>query len=340
MELVLILVLFFGGIIILSFLITGLLKLLRKRVIRKAIENLSPDVKSEIRRNPTYMPFEKEDREAYLQVNMKEGITTFLIASLVLLVYGVIKQASLVIVLIVAAVFAVAIALVLLSDRIAVGGKDLYVVRAFCYSRVKMQRTDSASVIYYDFKSMMFEGAVLQGISAGVELRAGQYCYVIVRAKKNRLKAVNISPKPYLRGNTNEIKELYEKIYKYCEENEEEYGSAYFEEGASEKEIEQWETKTGIHIPDTYREWLKLTKNCDIPDIYGMLGFPGTDLPPGLPDDYVIIGTIVGDGELICFSKSDGHFITFFEGRVADSFPDFSEVLKQRFISGMDAYGV
>lgn len=68
----------------------------------------------------------------------------------------------------------------------------------------------------------------------------------------------------------------------------------------------------------------------------GILGFPGTDLPPGLSDDFVIIGTIVGDGELICFSKSDGHFITFFEGRVEDSFPDFAEVLKQRFISGMD----
>lgn len=191
MELVWIFVLFFGGIIILSFLITGLLELLRKRVIRKTIENLSPDVKSEIRRNPTYKPFEKEDRDAYLQVNMKEGITTFLIASLVLLVYGVIKQIPLVIVLIVAAVFAAAIALVLLSDRIAVGGKELYEVRAFCYSRVKMRRTDSAGVIYYDFKSMMFEGAVLQGISAGVELRAGQYCYVIVRAKSFMKKSIN-----------------------------------------------------------------------------------------------------------------------------------------------------
>ena len=274
-------------------------------------------------------------RDAYLQVDMKEGITTFLITSLVLLVYGVIKQFPLVIVLIGAAVFAVAIALVLLSDRIAVGGKELYEVRAFCYSRVKMRRTDSAGVIYYDFKSMMFEGAVLQGISAGVELRAGQYCYVIVRAKKNRLKAVNISPKPYLRRNTNEIKELYEKIYQLCEECEEGYGSACFEEGASEKEIQQWETQTGIHIPDTYREWLKLTKFCDIPSVYGMLEFPGTDLVPGLVDDYVIIGTIVGDGELICFSKSDGHFITFFEGRVADSYPDFAAVLKERFISGM-----
>ena len=65
-----------------------------------------------------------------------------------------------------------------------------------------------------------------------------------------------------------EVKAKFEEIKKLCKESVEEYGenSFYFKDGASESEIISWEKQTGIMIPETYREWLKLTKECMIRD--------------------------------------------------------------------------
>lgn len=341
MELILVYVLLFGAGVVVAFLLVRFSDLLDNFVIQGRLEDLSADVKREISRKPAFTTFREEDREAYMKVNVHAGITSFWIGIVLWMFFSVIKQFSIVVILIGIACFAAVVALFLLADKIAVGSREMYEVRAQCltyqYKYPVVSDRAKVKVVYYDFKSMTFEGATLYGgLSAGMKVESGQYCYVIVRAKKNRLKVVNISPKPYLLKNSNEIKELYEKIYKKCREHEEEYGSACFEEGASETELRQWEDQTGIDIPDTYRDWLKQTKYCEIPGVNGILQFPGTDIPPGLPDDFVMIGTIVGDGERICFSKSDGHFITFFEGRLADSYPDFAAVLIQRFISGMD----
>ena len=38
---------------------------------------------------------------------------------------------------------------------------------------------------------------------------------------------------------------------------------------------------------------------------------------------------MIGDGELLCFSKENGNFIRWFEGKVNDEFENFGDMLKE-----------
>ena len=127
----------------------------------------------------------------------------------------------------------------------------------------------------------------------------------------------------------NTLKNEFDEIVKLCEERVEEYGerASYFMEPATEEEILQWERKTGIQIPEDYRQWLKLTANCQICSNIASLVFPELEQPDFLPDDYVLIGYVVGDGEVLCFSKSTGEYITYFEGKVNRKYDDFIKFL-------------
>ncbi|MCM1500090.1 MAG: SMI1/KNR4 family protein [Clostridium sp.] len=127
----------------------------------------------------------------------------------------------------------------------------------------------------------------------------------------------------------NTIKNEFDEIVKLCEEKVEEYGerASYFLEPATEEEILEWERETGIQIPEDYRQWLKLTGTCQICSNIASLVFPETKQPDFLPDDYVLIGYVVGDGEVLCFSKSTGKYITYFEGKVNRTYDDFMMIL-------------
>ena len=129
----------------------------------------------------------------------------------------------------------------------------------------------------------------------------------------------------------NEMKEIFDEIVKICEEKIPEYGErgSYFREPATEEEILEWENLTNIHIPETFREWLKLTACCQICGTTASYYFPEDEQPEYIPEDYVEIGEEVGDGEFVCFSKSKGNFITYFEGKVNREYKDFIEVLKE-----------
>lgn len=126
------------------------------------------------------------------------------------------------------------------------------------------------------------------------------------------------------------LKNEFDEIVKLCEERVEEYGerASYFMEPATEEEILEWERKTGIRIPEDYRQWLKLTANCQICSNIASLVFPELEQPDFLPDDYVLIGYVVGDGEVLCFSKSTGKYITYFEGKVNRKYDDLISFLK------------
>lgn len=134
------------------------------------------------------------------------------------------------------------------------------------------------------------------------------------------------------------IKKEYDEIVKLCEERIDEYGDlgSYFMEPATEEEIVDWEKATNVNIPETYREWLKLTKKCQICQTIATYVFPKIDQPKFIPEDYVVIGFVVGDGEVMCFSKSKGNFITYFEGKVNEEYEDFVGVLEEtkRMIKG------
>ena len=50
---------------------------------------------------------------------------------------------------------------------------------------------------------------------------------------------------------------------------------------------------------------------------------------PDFPKDYIMIADIIGDGEILCFSKNTGKFIRYFDGKeiVYDNFYKFIEWL-------------
>ena len=129
----------------------------------------------------------------------------------------------------------------------------------------------------------------------------------------------------------NNIKKEFDEIVRLCEDAIPEYGerASYFMEPATEEEIDAWEEVTNLKMPESYKEWLKLTKTCQIRQTLAEFYFPATNQPEFVPEDYVMIGNIIGDGEIVCFSKNNGKFIRYFEGSINGEFDDFKDTLKK-----------
>lgn len=127
----------------------------------------------------------------------------------------------------------------------------------------------------------------------------------------------------------NSMKKEFDEIVRLCEEAIPEYGdhASYFLEPATEDEIDTWEEVTNLKMPESYKEWLKLTKRCQIRQTLAEFYFPDIHQTEYVPEGYVMIGNIIGDGEIVCFSKSDGKFIRYFEGKVNGKFDDFKGIL-------------
>ena len=189
-------ILFVIGIAVVAVLIFILLKWFSQNQMNKMVEGLAADIKKELRGEPTYTPFQDESRAELGRKNVKKGILIILATLVIGIGMCIYYDLSLVFALVFVAIFAVVIFMLLIKDSIKYGGKDLYEVRAYCDFRLH-GRYNNARVFYYNFKTMMFEGKVLQNVSVGRELKAGQFCYVIVRVKNDKLTAVDVSPRDY-----------------------------------------------------------------------------------------------------------------------------------------------
>lgn len=99
---------------------------------------------------------------------------------------------------------------------------------------------------------------------------------------------------------------------KICQEKLSDTGKNYFffREGVSEKEILDWQSGTGLIMPDSYKEWLKLTRECEICSKTVCFYFPEKESPSFPPDDCVLIGKIEVD--IVVFSKGRRVFAIFF----------------------------
>ncbi len=83
-----------------------------------------------------------------------------------------------------------------------------------------------------------------------------------------------------------------------------------FEEPAAEKALSSWESNHGIKIPETLKDWLRFTGYANIDNQMVVIRSPKSYVVnPDLSDDLVIIGELIGDGELLCFSKTDGRIV-------------------------------
>ena len=102
--------------------------------------------------------------------------------------------------------------------------------------------------------------------------------------------------------------------------------SFYYSSPLNERDIAEIEKNNNIVFPVSYKEWLQFTNEAricvaiaefyDINKILNSSSF--------VQGDTVIIGSIIGDGEIVCFSKSDGVLFTNDHGDIyeVESFDD------------------
>lgn len=103
-----------------------------------------------------------------------------------------------------------------------------------------------------------------------------------------------------------------------------------FQPPASEADIAALEQEINLQLPSEYRELLKFSNGFEFygisSEFYGLSGIRQYYLAKKadwFPQDYVIVGELVGDGEVLCFSKETGKFLRYFDGEEQwlDSFP-------------------
>lgn len=126
------------------------------------------------------------------------------------------------------------------------------------------------------------------------------------------------------------IRSQIEEIIYLCNDiQRSDINNYWFRDGATEDGINSWEDMHQIMIPESYKEWLRFSNGANICSPVALL-FPIKNISVSekfLPEDLVWIGEIIGDGELICFSKNTGKFVRYFEGARKET-ENFGEILQ------------
>ena len=129
----------------------------------------------------------------------------------------------------------------------------------------------------------------------------------------------------------NELEDAITELLEYCDVKfeEGELGKTKFSSPVSEEEIEAWEKENGVKIPELYKQWLRFTGDCIIDGTTAEFYSPKNFRTEYVPEDLVIIGEQIGDGEVVCFSKETGDIVSFFEGSVNYEYGSFGRTLKE-----------
>ena len=108
----------------------------------------------------------------------------------------------------------------------------------------------------------------------------------------------------------NPLSDTLKQFVELCEVIAPEYGykNVVVNKPATEAAIDKWEQKNGIHLPDSYRYFLRFANGCQLGT--------ATERIAGLDEivlsneyiepAYMIIGSIIGDGTTLCMEKSTG----------------------------------
>lgn len=101
----------------------------------------------------------------------------------------------------------------------------------------------------------------------------------------------------------------------------------------AEEAITEWEHKNGIKIPESYKDWLRFSDGAEISNTLAVFNGVADIIADYeyLPDDLVYIGDLIGDGEMLCFSKTTGKIISYDHGVPTDE-GDFKEFLNGTII--------
>ena len=119
----------------------------------------------------------------------------------------------------------------------------------------------------------------------------------------------------------NSLKSLLEEIT-YIAEKLEGKKKFVFYNAATEQEIKKLEDDLQTKLPESYKEFLEFSNGARLCNLQAL--FLSTseiidnleeyqDEDEEFPDDYIIIADLIGDGEVLCFSKKTGKFISFYE---------------------------
>lgn len=128
----------------------------------------------------------------------------------------------------------------------------------------------------------------------------------------------------------NNLTEIIKEVLSVCDELSSEYGedASWFLPPASENEIIEWESERKVKIPESYKEWLLFSNGSQIlnntAQFYGLKQIGIYD--EYIHEDYIVMGELIGDGELLCFSKTTGKIIRYNHGKTIE-YQDFKEVL-------------
>ncbi len=104
----------------------------------------------------------------------------------------------------------------------------------------------------------------------------------------------------------NSLTEEIKEIVKLCIELDD-VDVSEFNPPAIDEEIKMWEDKNNIILPESYKDWLRFSNGSQILGqlacFYSLNRIVTSG--HGFSDDYAIIASIIGDGEFLCFSKTN-----------------------------------
>ena len=130
----------------------------------------------------------------------------------------------------------------------------------------------------------------------------------------------------------NSLTEDIKEIVTLCEKLAAEYGkdASWFMPPLSDKIIAYHERKHNYKIPETYKEWLHFSSEAQIRNTLAHFYPPNKFVlnSKELPEDFIILADLVGDSEMLCFSKITGEFIWVDHGKY-EIMPDFGVVLSE-----------
>ncbi len=102
-----------------------------------------------------------------------------------------------------------------------------------------------------------------------------------------------------------------------------------FNASATEEEIKKLEKEIDTSLPIGYKEFLFFSNGAQLCGHYAEFSNTARvakinklKKTPDFPEDYIIIAKIIGDGEILCFSKETGKIIRYYDGREI-TFDDF-----------------
>ena len=145
--------------------------------------------------------------------------------------------------------------------------------------------------------------------------------------------------KEYKRTSGNPLAKQLVQLIDLCEERGGAYGykNTVFGKPATAEEIEAWENTHGLCLPQDYKQFLQFANGGhffgDSESIFGLQGLREQD--EFLEADYIHLGNMIGDGTMICMSKSSGKVYIMDHGEYEDkgTFEDFLEYFVD-FLSG------